>query len=141
MSKHRLSFASIELLSPAMAEVIVDDGIDISLDMVDEYHDFLLSHLAFPFCLIINKKNRYSYEAKAQLKIADLPQILAMAVIAYKSTTEVVTNLLIQMPRETDWNIKIFHDRDKAIEWLDQQQKQHLQKVQQHNEELLNLDS
>ncbi len=123
MSTHRLSFATIELLSPNLAEVIVDEGADISLTMVDEYHSFLLSHLTVPFCLLINKKNSYSYQAMAQLKIADLPQILAMAVVAYKSTTEVVTNLLIQMPRQTHWNIQIFYDRDHALRWLKLKQK------------------
>ena len=45
MSRHRLSFGEIIILKPNLAEVIVDDGIEMDLKMVEEYHEFLLNKL------------------------------------------------------------------------------------------------
>ncbi len=117
----RLSFATVYLLSEHLAEVVVDEGVDITLTMVDEYHQFLKQNLRAPFQLLINKENSYSYQADAQMKIADLPEISAMAVVSYKPSTELVTQLLIEMPRENQWNIKIFDDRETALDWLTQE--------------------
>jgi len=54
----------------------------MTLDMVEEYHAFLLAHLVSPFSLLINKINSYSYNFDAQINLATLKEIKAMAVVA-----------------------------------------------------------
>jgi len=49
MEKYDLPFAKIIVLRNDIAEVIINDGIDMDLAMVNEYHKFLLSHLKAPF--------------------------------------------------------------------------------------------
>ena len=122
MSFHELSFAKIILLEENIAEVIINEGIEIDNKMVTEYHDFLLRHLSAPFYLLINKINSYTYTFDAQIKIASLPQIKAMAVISYNRITEIATRDLASIPRDNEWNIQIFPDRDTALQWLLSQQ-------------------
>jgi len=44
MDLHELPFAKIIILREDIAEVIINDGIKMDSEMVDQYHDFLLSH-------------------------------------------------------------------------------------------------
>ena len=45
MGIHQISFAKVSVLSNDMAEITVDSGADITLDMVNELHHLLLSLL------------------------------------------------------------------------------------------------
>lgn len=90
----------------------------MDLAMVDEYHDFLLSHLTAPFSLLVNKVNDYSYSSEAFGKIATLEEIKSMAVVSYKHSTTVTTEVLKDFPRDVEWNLKIFNNRDDALSWI-----------------------
>ena len=119
---HRLGFTKIIILEDDIAEVIINEGVELDSSMVEEYHRFLLEHLKAPFSLLINKINSYTYTFDAQMKIATLAEIHAMAVVSYNSTTEVSTRSLASMPRSKKWNIQIFPDRETAVSWLELQQ-------------------
>ena len=47
MNVHELSFSKIILLSESIAEVIINEGVELDEKMVEQYHEFLLSHLIF----------------------------------------------------------------------------------------------
>ena len=118
MDLHELPFAKIIILREDIAEVIVNDGVEMDAGMVEQYHDFLLSHLHAPFSLLVNKINAYTYDFSAQEKLAALKEINAMAVIAYRLVTEISTETVAAFPREIKWNLKIFSNRDEAFAWL-----------------------
>ena len=122
MELHELPFAKIIILEDNLAEVVIDEGVIMNVEMVDQYHDFLLSHLRVPFSLLINKVNSYTYDFDAQNKLATLKEIQAMAVVAYTRITELTTDALASQPREVEWNLKIFNNRDEALAWLNNQQ-------------------
>lgn len=113
-----LPFAKIIILHDDVAEVMINNGIEMDVRMVEQYHDFLLSHLDSPFSLLINKVNSYTYDFQAQIKLATLTQINAMAVVAYNHVTEVTTKTLASYPRTEKWNLKVFSNRDEALDWL-----------------------
>lgn len=115
---HQLGFGKIILLDQDIAEVIIDKGVEMDMEMVNEYHQFLITHLRAPFSLLINKINPYSYTFAAQRKLATIPQIRAMAVITYNPVAEETTRSLIRIPRDRDWHIKLFNDRELALQWL-----------------------
>lgn len=60
MDLYELSFAKIIILRDDIAEVMINDGVLMDVDMVAKYHEFLLAHLHAPFSLLINKINSYS---------------------------------------------------------------------------------
>lgn len=121
MSVH-LDFAEITLLREDIAEVIINEGVEMDMNMVEQYHDYLLSHLRAPFSLLVNKLNAYTYNFEAQQKLATLKEINAMAVVAYNRVTLISTETLSSYPREDKWNLKIFADRGDALTWLLSQQ-------------------
>jgi hypothetical protein len=115
---HELGFGKIILLDENIAEVIIDKGIEMDMEMVNEYHSFMVSHLRAPFSLLINKINPYSYTFAAQRKLATLPHIKAMAVVTYNPVAEKTTRGLIRIPRDREWHIKLFKNRERALQWL-----------------------
>ena len=118
MDLHVLPFAKIIILRDDIAEVMINEGVELDASMVDQYHNFLLSHLHPPFSLLINKVNAYTYDFEAQEKLGTLKEINAMAVVAYNRITEITTQTLASYPREIEWNLKIFSNRDDALAWL-----------------------
>lgn len=122
MSHYTLDFGEIIILQDDIAEVIIHEGIEIDDLMVDQYHAFLLTHLQPPFSVLINKVNAYTYTFSAQLKLGNLPQIQAIAVVAYNRVTEKTTESLNNIPREQPWNLKIFNEKGVALDWLKSEQ-------------------
>ncbi len=118
MDLHELPFAKIIILRDDIAEVIINEGVEMDAKMVDQYHDFLLAHLQPRFSLLINKVNSYAYDFNAQKNLATLKEINAMAVVTYDRIAKITTESLASFPRDVDWNIKLFSDRDAALAWL-----------------------
>lgn len=129
METSELPFAKIFILREDIAEVIINDGVEMNLEMVEQYHDYLLLNLRAPFSLLINKINAYSYSHDAQQKLATLREINAMAVLAYNRTTISTTKLLTTYPRDEKWNLKIFTDRDEAMGWLFSEQSEYYNRI------------
>ncbi len=123
MDLYELPYAKIIILHNNIAEVMINDEVKMDLEMVEHYHEFLLSHLRSPFSLLINKINSYTYDFDAQLKLATLKEINAMAVVAYNRITRITTESLASYPRSEKWNLKVFSNRDDALDWLLLQQK------------------
>lgn len=111
------------MLSDSIAEVIINDNVEMTLTMVELYHEFLLSHLVSPFYLLINKINTYTYSFEAQLNLATLNEINAIAVVVYSRGSKLSTEYLkSSVPRKVDWNMQICSDRDEALNWLQLEQ-------------------
>jgi hypothetical protein len=123
MDLYELPYAKIIILQDDIAEVMINDEVKMDLEMVEHYHEFLLSHLRPPFSLLINKINSYTYDFDAQLKLATLKEINAMAVVAYNQVTRITTESLASYPRSKKWNLKVFSNREKALNWLLAEQK------------------
>ena len=118
MQVYELDFGKIIAVDNSLAEVIINDGVEIDDKIVEQYHDFLVAHFIAPFSLLINKINSYTYTFSAQRSLATIPQIHAMAVIAYSDVSKTATEALIEAPRQKEWNIEIFNDRNSALNWL-----------------------
>jgi hypothetical protein len=122
MSLYELPFAKIAILREDIAEVYMNEGVEIDINMINEYHAFLLSHLRAPFSLLVNKVNTYSYDFEAQRKLATLLEINAIAVVAYSRVARIAMDSLASFPREIEWNMSLFTNRTDALTWLIQEQ-------------------
>ena len=122
---HRLSFGYITLLSENIAEVVVNQGVIMTLEEVDEYDYFLKCHFNGSFVLLINKINQYTYTFEAQLTIASLSGIKAMAIITYNQESDHITSKLANTRKNDNWNIKKFSGLElgfqSGITWLEQE--------------------
>jgi hypothetical protein len=113
-----LTYGKIILIEENIAEVIINEGVVMDEAMIDHYHGVLKMNLKAPFSLLVNKKYSYSYDFYAQKNLATIEEIVAMAVIAYNQVASMTTGILDRLPRKSDWNLKIFSDREEALKWL-----------------------
>lgn len=118
MNIHELPFAKIILLREDIAEVFINDGIEMGAEMMDQCHDFLRAHLRCPFSLLVNNANSHSYSFPAQEKLTVMEEINAMAMVVYNQVAQFAAETLATYPRDHKWDLKIFSNREDALEWL-----------------------
>ncbi|GAA3579546.1 hypothetical protein [Snuella lapsa] len=121
MKSYKLSFGSIAMLSSNMAELIIDEGIEVDEVMVDEYHDFIRTYMDNPCFVLVNKEHSYSFKFEAQRMIHNIKQIKAIAVCVKTSGALMMVETIINLNKVNDWNIKVFQNRMEAMNWLSSQ--------------------
>jgi hypothetical protein len=124
MNTHEFSFGKIILVAEHIAEIIMNEGVQMDVAMVDACHRFLAENLRFPSGLLINKINSCSYDFEAQRKLGMLEQVRAVAIVSYRKTTELASQVVSAIvadaapPREVEVSVKMFPERNEALQWL-----------------------
>lgn len=118
MALYEISFAKIITLDNDLAEVIVNEGVDIDLKMVEEIHHALLSIFSSHFSLLINKKNSYSTQLDALMTFGQLAVIEKIAVFAPNKMAKLSADFSATIPSSSALNIEVFTHRDDALAWL-----------------------
>ena len=118
IKKYRVSFGQIKLLEPYLAEVIIDEGIEMDLTKVGEYHDWIKDHLTPACLLLVNKINHYTFTFEAQQNIARLDNIKAIAIVSYSKLTTNNSRFIASIPKDPHWQLEIFNTRKEAMAWL-----------------------
>jgi hypothetical protein len=113
-----LDFCTLEIVSENTAEILINEGVEVSRKMVEHYIEVLRSTLSAPFCLLVNERNSHSYDFQAQTALGAVPDLLALAMVSYTPTTDVAARSLTQLPRETRWPMAVFPRREDALAWL-----------------------
>jgi len=120
--QHKLSFCSINIINENIAEVIVNKSVEISIEMVEEYDDFLSTHFSGDIGLLINRINSYNFSFEAKLTIASHENIKAIAVINYSDESEIFTNKLARLRELDGWNLTCFSGLElgwqQGLDWL-----------------------
>lgn len=119
---HQLSFCSVNFISHNIIEVIVNQGIEVSIEMVEEYDAFMANNFDSDFAILINRINHYDYSPEAKWLIGSNPYIKAMAVIYYDDLTRMSTDLLKKTRAVDGWNLQSFSGLElgwqRAVNWL-----------------------
>ena len=124
---YRLSFANLNLLKGNIVEIIVDAGIDFSLEMMEEYDRFLASHFNDEFAVLVNRVHQYSYSYEVQLSIASDEKLKAIAVVNYSQQSKESTSRIKKLRSIDGWNLAEFSSEDlgweNALSWLEKELK------------------
>lgn len=104
----QLSYATINVLASNLAEVIVNKNIVMTLEMVEEFEEFLDRHFSQPFALLVNKINTYDYSFEAMSCLASNQNLVAMAVINYDDIATDPINKVMKIRAMDKLNIQLF---------------------------------
>lgn len=119
--KHQLSFASVNILKGNIAEVIINPNVEISLEMTEEFNDFLVEQFLGDCAVLINKLYPYDFTYEAKLTVVSHENVKAIAVVYYSEKSAEQTKK-IDAIRANDWNLKAFSGLDigwqQAHDWL-----------------------
>jgi len=120
--KHQLSFATITLLTCNIAEIVVNENIEVSLEMSEELEAFLADSFTHDFGLLVNKINYYGFSFEAKLSIGSHANLKAIAIVNYNEESELSANSIVDLRKIDDWNLKHFSAVDlgwqQACDWL-----------------------
>lgn len=123
--KHRLSFGYFTLLAENIVEVVIDDGIKLSLEMVEECDQFFKAHIFGEFGMLINRINEYSYSYEAQLSIGSYQGLKAIAFVYYTDECKTLFEQLNVTRANDNWNSRLFSGLElewqQALNWLEQE--------------------
>lgn len=123
--KQRLSFADFTLLDNNIVEVVVDENTQMTLEMVEECHQFIDKHCPDDFALLINRVNQYDYTYEAKLTLASYANLKAIAFVYYTVDGKETVSKLSKMRAHDDWNVKLFAGLNmgwqEALNWLQQE--------------------
>jgi len=125
MTKFRLSFCTVNILTDNIAEVIIDNNIVVTIEMVEEHDNFLCSIFKGDFGVLVNKINAYSYTLEAKLIIGSIEAMKAIASVNY-STDGIQSSQDIKDKRSNDGlNLQTFSGYElgwqSAYDWLTQE--------------------
>jgi len=123
--KHRLSFGYFTLIAENIVEVTIDEGIELSLEMIEECDVFFKAHIFGNFGMLINRINEYTYSYEAQLSMGSYTGLKAIAFVYYSDESRIIIEE-VKLKRVYDnWNSCIFSGLDlewqKAFQWLQNQ--------------------
>jgi len=123
--KHRLSFGYFTLLTEDIVEVTIDEGVELSLEMIEECDVFLNAHIFGDFGMLINRINEYTYSFEAQLTIGSYTGLKAIAFVYYSDNSKSLIEKINVIRAYDDWNSGIFSGLElewqQAVNWLQEQ--------------------
>ena len=121
--KHRLSFGFYNIFANNIIEITADEGIEMTLEMVEESHEFVNENVEGDFALLINRINNYSYTYEAKLSVASFEGLKALAFVCYSEKSVVVTNKLQECRSVDQWRYPVFLGLElgwqQAYQWLE----------------------
>ncbi len=119
------SFGQVNFLSNNVVELIINKGIEVSLELVDEYDALMAENFTCDYAILVNRLNSYSFSYEALLCIGSAQHLKAVAIINYGVENEEQTKNLQAIRHMDDLNIKEFSGlelgRESAIKWLEKQ--------------------
>ena len=123
--KHRLSFATLNLLSDSIVEILIDDGVEVSLEMIEEFDNYLSDNLSEHFAMLINRVNSYHCTFEAKMIAVSHGQLCATAIVTYNNDAKKEVDDLLRIRRMDELNLQIFSGLElgwqTAYDWLEDQ--------------------
>lgn len=120
MNTHRLPNLKVTVLRENLAEVIINQGVEIDEADVCHFFTFLAEHLSPPYGLLVNKIHSYAYSFAAQRVLRDHPEVGAIAIVAHSSlgqrSAEFVSSFLSDNTKSA-----VFMSYTEALAWLKEQ--------------------
>lgn len=120
--KHRLSFGYFTLLAENIVEVTIDEGVEVSLEMIEESDLFLKAHVFSDFGMLINRINEYTYSYEAKLTMGSYTGLKAIAFVYYSDESKSLIEKINVMRALDNWNSSIFSGLElewqQALKWL-----------------------
>ena len=120
--EHRLSFGYFTLLADNIVEVTIDDGVELSLEMVEECDGFFKAHIFGDFGMLINRINEYTYSYEAQLSIGSYEGLKAIAFVYYSDKSKSLVEKINLTRAYDNWNSSLFSGLElewqQALQWL-----------------------
>jgi len=123
MHVHVFSFGRILKHSPDIAEIVFNEGVELSGEIFNEYHLWLMVNMSNPCKLLVNQLPPKKINIEARLKIGSLSNFVETnishkAIFREGAKGDPVTKLLMKTQRDIGIVVEAFDNHNEALEWL-----------------------
>ncbi|MEM8488549.1 MAG: hypothetical protein AAF564_23580 [Bacteroidota bacterium] len=115
----KFQFGKIKMINANLAEIFINEDVKVDLQMAIECEDVMDMLMPGKYGLLLNERSAYSYTDEAESYFSEMDNLHAMAVVLTTRFTDIASKYLQSFHEEVDWNMKVFYDREKALEWLE----------------------
>lgn len=115
----QFQFGTVKMINANLAEIFIKEDTKVDLQMAIECEDVLDILMPGKYGLLLNERSAYSYTEEAEAYFSEMNNLHAMAVVLNTKFTDVASKYLQSFHEEVAWNMKVFYDREKALEWLE----------------------
>lgn len=114
MKLDELTFGTLREVEPNLVEITAKQGIKVSKEHIEQIEEALLTKYEGAYAILINRVNSYSHTHDSMVKIAQLRNLTAIAIIVYSDMSEQTA----QIHGHYQENVQVFVSKDRAITWL-----------------------
>lgn len=119
--KYTLSFGYILRVRENIAELLIDEGTTVTVDMYEEYLEFIHENFAKPYAVLLNSINQFSFSPAVNSKVGANNSLAAIATVTYSKPQRAMIDKYENVDEE--FNLRKFCGfnlgRNQAIQWLD----------------------
>lgn len=115
----QLQFGTLKMINASVVEITIDGGIEVSLPMMIRCEEILQELMPDGYSIVLNERHPHTYTPEAKAYQIQLKKLKAMAVVLHTRFTDIATKYLQSFEVDGMTNLKVFYNRDKALEWLE----------------------
>ncbi len=115
----QFQFGTVKMINANLAEIFINEEVQVDIDMAIECEEVLDELMPAHYGLLLNERTPHSYTAEAESYFSEMDNLHAMAVVLNTKFTDVASKYLQSFHEEVTWNMKVFYNREKALEWLE----------------------
>ena len=115
---HRLSFCRLQIIDQNIVEIILDDGVEISGQMVDEFFAAIEGKMNSQISILLDKATQYSYTFDALIKLSESTKIRNIGVITYDALSRSSAIYMMERFNKSKKTVELFESREDALAWL-----------------------
>ena len=128
IESHRQRTSFIEIWDNGIIFIKIDDNVEIELeDSISQYEFLLSKYNGVNKHLILVEPGRFTNLSKESREFSQKPEsneiTMATAIIARSLAQRIVVNFIISVIHQQAMKMKMFDDKEKAVEWLLSQRK------------------
>ncbi|TRX57817.1 hypothetical protein [Thalassomonas sp. M1454] len=121
--RYTLSFGYLNLATPNIVELIIDNNTVVNADMYHEYREFISDNLQKPYAVLVNNINNYCFTPEAIALSGSTEDLSAIAVVSYSKENIAIIDEFFKYKDVSAINLNSFSGlemgRGKAIRWLE----------------------
>ena len=113
---------NINIVDEEIAELIVNDGVKVTIETFEELESFFNKQFNATFGLLVNRINNYDMSFAAKSLLGSNENISAIAVVTYNKRSSNKTKEFMAFRKADKLIMKEFsgflHGRSQALDWL-----------------------
>ncbi len=115
----QLRFGAIKMVNASLVEVIINPNVEVTLPMMLRCEEVLTDLMHGNYGLLWNEMHPHTYAPEAKAYLTQMNNIKVIAMVMSTRFNDIAIKMLQSFQEEDSAHMKVFYNREKALEWLE----------------------